>query len=98
MAGRVELFLLLLVVILSLSCAILQRRSVRRDGDAVRLVKRHQKSLPPLPPLPPLAALRQKLSAGKPFALPASNDRERRSDDMCGLRKSAVLETDPVRQ
>lgn len=88
-----ELLIVILVVSFSLSCAVLQRRPARRDGGAARLVKRTR-----LTPSLPLE-LREKLSAGKPFTHPASDfRRQRRSDDTCGLRKSAVLETDPVRQ
>ena len=90
---RVSLALLVLAVSLSLSWAVLHGGSARSEGDARSFVKRRKSA-----PFHPSSGLREKLSESKPFLYPSEHihDRQRRSDETCGLKKTTVLETDPV--
>lgn len=100
MAGYSSLILLLLLAAcLSLSWAVFLGSSLRDEKGTRQLVKRYHKSSPfRLSP-----ALKGRLSESKPFTYPSAflGVRERRSDVVdkgkCGLPKSSVLETDPVR-
>lgn len=89
MGGRASLAVLLsLLAILSLSCAVLHGSSVKGEREARRFVKRH-KTTP------------VRLAGAKPFThqLHGTGDRHARAaeeEPTCGLKKSSVLETDPV--
>lgn len=94
MAGRVGLDLLVLAAMLSLSCGSLHGRNSGKETARV-FVKRRD----PSPPIDPPLDLRERLAEAKPFSYPATElgTRATRSDGgTCGLKKSAVLETDPV--
>ena len=85
------LAVLSLAAILSLTCGILHGRSAGRDrkDGASQFVK--------LRPPPLTARLRERLAGERPFSLPVARDT--RSDDAertCGLKKTALLETNPV--
>lgn len=97
MGGRgVWCLVLVLSVSLYLSHAVLQRESVKKDTR--HFVKRPK----PGPVFHPSPGLRKKLTETKPFTYPSSHidSRYKRSDDeastKCGLKPSALLETDPV--
>lgn len=100
MAGYSSLVLLLLLAAcLSLSWAVFLGSSLREEKGTRQFVKRHHRPSP----FRLSSALKDKLSKSKPFTHPSSllDVRERRSDvvdrGQCGLPKSSVLETDPVR-
>ena len=89
--------LLVVVAILSLSSAVFHGGASSRDRESRSFVKRRGPARLHLP-----ADLKERLSRPEPFTYPAArlSVREKRSDDsdgQCGLAKSSVLETDPVK-